>query len=199
MAIEHSLIADPHIHVPKGFATAQTEQVLSRNSLGEVVWKYPAGSVYAQMDIMNNSTAVSMAAPSDATLETDTDYVKMTGAGYPWSPTHQQLMSVVSGAIQVQVKGVYVLSFWSTLRIATNNRLMAIKFAINDTAPYSSQKILTRSTEANDDRNVSASSITISLDVDDTISFYTAASAATDATFRHVGVSAILLRDLTDA
>jgi hypothetical protein len=195
MSIEHKDITDPNIHPPTGFSTASQCQVLTKGPLGEPQWVFPGGNVFAQMDIINNATAVSLSAATDPTLATNSDYVPAKGAGFPWAATNERLLQVIDDEFVVQHRGLYKLDFWATLRVATNNRFIGIKFSINGV--LSPQKIITRSTENNDNRNVAASAIVpVTLEVGDTIGLHVAAFDATSVTFVDAGMTMVLLRNL---
>lgn len=197
MSNEHKDILDPNIHPPKGFAAASACQVLTKSTVdGSVQWIYPGGNVFGQMDVSGNTTAIAVPAAADSTLSTDSDYVKITGAGAPWSATHQRLMTFDVDKLQVQVPGIYLINFWCSGTISANNTRISIKFSTNDTAPYSVQRLTTRSTEVNDTRNLAAHSIVTELSVNDTLSLYVAANNATNVTLQDAGFSAILLRHL---
>ena len=197
MSNEHKDITDPNIHPPKGFAAASNGQSPTKSDgLGELIWTYPGGGVFGQMDIIGNTTAIAVSAATDTTLNTDANYVKITGAGAPWVATHQRFVTFVTDKLQVQVPGIYFINFWCSGVISANNTRIAIKFAVNDTAPYSVPKLATRSTEVNDTRNLAASSIITSLAVNDSLSLYVAASGATNVTLQDAGFSVILLRHI---
>lgn len=197
MAIEHKNIADPNIHPPKGFGGAATDSFLTKNGLGEVVWAVPSGSALGQLNITGNNTARSIAAAIDPNLQTDADYIKMSGIGFPWSSSFLSKVSFDIDQFQIQVPGHYRLDFWSSLRVAINNRFVGVRFARNGVlAP---QRLITRSTEAADIRNIAASAIIDNLEIGDTISLWVAANAATDITLQDAGFSLTLLKHLYDS
>jgi len=199
MATEHKNIIEADLHNPKGYSTAVDHQALHREPDGlggsKVAWKFPMGTVYGEMDIIGNTTAKSMTAAADATLNTDSDYVKLSGTGFPWSASHQDRITFTGSEFVAQYAGDYYISFWASIKVAAINTFIGIKYALNDTTPYSPQKIIDQAVTANDICTLSATGIIANLAVGDTISIYIASTVSTNITVTDAGVTAIMLHE----
>lgn len=138
------------------------------------------------MIITNNTTAKTLVAAADATLNTNTDYSKLTGASAPWSNlyTHNTTFSI--DKMTVPFAGYYQLYFWGSFKIVSINNFIGIKFAINST--LSTQKIVTQSSTANDIRSISGMSIVGPLAAGDSISLYIAGTIGTNITLQDGGL-----------
>lgn len=192
MTIEHSAIPDADLHQPKGAATADTKTVLVADGLGGTSWERQQLSDHAQMAVINNATATVVAAAVDSTLNTDTDYVKITAG---WSQTHGVGITFNVDELVVPVDGHYQIHFWADVLIPTINNFVGIKYAVNDTAPYSTQKIKSQSSTANDYRNLSGSGY-LTLTAGDTVSVYIAASKADNLVVEEAGMVLYLAHEV---
>jgi hypothetical protein len=189
---------------PKGFSGALDHQALHRES-GVVDWKYPSGVIYSEMDIVNNAVVQNIAytsATARATwLSTDANYVKCTGAGFPFAvgPTQLVTFDAVNDQFVIQVAGTYLINFWGSFLLADTNTYLSLKYAKNNTTPYSLQKLTGQSTSANDIINLSAAGVTTPLIVGDNISLYIAAWRAaginTNVTLEDGGMTITLLHE----
>lgn len=191
MAIEHKDITEPNIHEPKGASTANSGQVYTADGLGSGNWKYTSNSCHGEMSIINNATATAVVAAVDPTLNTDTDYVKVTAG---WGAPHLHNVTFNIDELVVSVSGHYDISFWSSIKIPAINNFIGIKYAVNDSAPYSLQKIVSQSTTANDYRNLSGHGA-IDLTAGDTLSVYIAGSKTDNLVIEEAGLSIILLHE----
>lgn len=191
MTIEHKLITDPDLHELKGASTAALDRVPVADGLGSNTWSRSIISDHAEMAITNNSTATAIVAAVDPTLNTDTDYVKITAG---WAVTHSSGITFAIDKLQVSVGGDYQMNFWGAVKIPLNNNFIGIKYAINDTTPYSLQKIVTQSATTNDYRNVFASGV-ITLSANDTISVYIAGSKTDSPIIEEAGMQMVLLHE----
>lgn len=199
MSIEHKNITDPNIHDLKGYGAAlvHTSPHKAPDGAGyKLVWTYAGGIVYGEMDILGNTTAKAMTAAVDPTLNTNTDYVKMSGAGFPWAASHQEYVTFTGSDLVIQVAGTYMINFWSSIKVAAINTFIGVKYSVNNTIPYSVQKIVGQSTTANDIKNLSASGIIANLAVGDTISLYLASTATTNVTVQDAGMIVSLMHEL---
>lgn len=191
MAVQHNLITDPEIHEAKGTSTATNRQVLVADGAGSASWQDTVLSNHAEMSITNNATATAVTAAVDATLNTDTDYTKVTAG---WASVHVEGMTFNVDELVATVAGDYRVDFWCSVKVALNNNFIGLKYAVNDTAPYSTQKIKTQSVTINDYRNMFASGI-VTLTVGQTISMYVAASKTDSLTFEEAGMQVSLLHE----
>lgn len=192
MATEHSTITDPNIHEPKGASTATNKSVLSSDGAGGTAWLRQQMSDHAQMTIANNATATAVTAAVDATLNTDSDYVKITPN---WVNTHGLGITFNVDELVAAVDGHYLLHFWADVKIPSINNFVGIKYAINDTTPYSTQKLKSQSTTANDYRNMSGSGY-LTLSAGDTVSVYIAATKTDNLVIEEAGLVLYLAHEV---
>ena len=188
MAIEHVNITDPELHEPKGASTASDGQIWVANGLGSGGFSNSMRNCHGQMVVTANSVAKSVTAAVDSTLNTNSDYQKLTGVSAPWSSVYQHNTTFSTDKIVVAFSGYYILSFWGALKVATNNNFVGIKYAINDVAPYSTQKLVSQAVSANDIFSLSATSIIGPIAANSSISIYIAASLGGNITFQDGGL-----------
>ena len=191
MATEHDTITDPYLREPKGAAAASAGTVYVSDGAASGAWEHTLMSDHASMVITNNATATSTTAAADSTLNTDSDYTKITAG---WALTHSAGITFNVDELVVAVTGDYKIDFWGTLKIPTNNNFVGVKYAINDTTPYSTQKIKAQAATANDYRNISASAM-VSLTAGDTISVYAASTSSDSLVFEEAGVAVLLVHE----
>lgn len=191
MAIEHNVITDPEIHEPKGISTAAANEMYVADGAGSGAWERTSISDHAEMAITNNATGTSTTAAGDPTLNTDADYTKITAG---WASTHAEGITFNVDELVAAVDGDYRITFWAAIKVGANNNFVAVKYAIDDTAPFSSQKIVTRSTAANDYRNVFASGI-VTLTAGQTISVYLASTITDTITVEEAGCQMWLVHE----
>ena len=185
MSIEHKDIPDANLHEPRGAATATDREMYVADGAGSGSWQRSAMSDHAEMTITNNSTATVVTAAVDSTLNTDSDYVKITAS---WGESHSHGILFSTDKLVVAVDGHYDLAFWSSIKIPTINNFVGIKYAINDGTPYSLQKLVSQSSTGNDYRNFAGHG-GATLSVGDTISVYIAASKSDNIVVEEAGIS----------
>ena len=190
MATEHKDILDPYRHEPKGADTAAVGTIYVADGAGGGVWEHTSNSVHGDMVITSGAVATVVAAAADATLNTDTDYVKVTAG---WALGHMDGLTFNTDEIVVPVGGEYEIAFWADILVPKNNNFVGIKYAVNDTAPYSGRKIIAQSTTVNDYLNMSGFGIVTSLSPLDTLSIYVACSQADSVIIQEAGLLVKLL------
>ena len=188
--IEHSVLSGSELHEPKGISSASDGQIYVANGSGGGVWEDQITNVHGEMVVINNATATAVTAAADATLNTDSDYVKITAG---WTGDHLHNVSFNTDELILSKGGFYYISFWCSIKVPTNNNFVSIKYAINDTAPYSNRKIKSQSVTANDYINMSATGILDSITADDTLSMYIAATKTDNIVIEEAGLCAMLL------
>lgn len=215
--IEHKNITDPEIHEPKGASAAGAGFIYVADGLGSGTWvipepkgadiatenevyladgvgggafKHTSTSCYGQMRIVNNSTAQPITVAS-TDLNTDTNYTKLT---FGWTSPYAENMTFAIDKMTVGVSGLYEMGFWGVIKVPKNANFVGIKYAINDTAPYSLQKIETQSNTANDYKNVSGESL-IQMTAGQSISMYVAALITDSPVFEEAGLVLKLLKE----
>jgi len=190
MPIEHVNIVDPEIHEPKGVAAASLNQIYLADGAGSGAWKNNLTTTHGDAIITGNTTATATSAAADSTLSTDSDYVKIT-AGWPLA--HGQGITLNVDEIVVPVAGDYHISFWADVKTPKNNNFVGVKYAVNDTAPFSSRKIIAQSTTVNDYLNISGMGIVVSLSANDTLSMYIASTQSDSLIVQEAGLVAFLI------
>lgn len=185
MAVEHVDATDPEIHEPKGISAAADGQVYVADGIGAGDWLDNIHNVHADMEITGNTTAIAVTAATDSTLATDSDYTKVSTG---WTLLHGDGITFNVDELVVPVAGDYEVTFWASLQIASNNTTVGVKYAVNDTTPYSARKVLQRSDAANDITNMSATGMVAGLVASDTISVYIAADVTGNVTIKEAGL-----------
>lgn len=171
MTIQHKDITGDNIHEPKGIATAAAKLSYVSNGSGSGTWKrigtdnllglttdggvvgrklitngsegftLAYDNLYGSMVMTNNTTAFTVAAAADATLNTTSDYVILTNTGAPWASSNlegitfntDRLISPVNGLYSLEINlGISAFSF--------SNGLVAARYLINGST-FGSRKI----------------------------------------------------------
>jgi len=192
MAIEHKDIPDAELHEPKGAAGAAAGDMFIADGAGSGSWQASIMSNHGQMTITNNATATSVTGAVDATLNTDTDYVKITAG---WGDAHVHGVTFNTDELVCAIDGHYEVSFWASIKIPQNNNFVGIKFSINDSTPYSPQKLVSQSATTDDYRNMMGNS-GVDLTAGDTISIYVAASKTDSLVVEEAGLTLQLTHEL---
>ena len=191
MATEHVDITDPEIHEPKGVASAAAGEMYVADGAGGGAWQKSGMTNHGEMTVTNNSTATSVTAAVDATLNTDTDYTKITAG---WSGPHVHGVTFNVDELVVAVTGHYEVSFWSSIKVPQNNNFVGIKYSINDGTPHSLQKLVSQSVTTNDYLNIAGHG-GVELTAGDTLSIYMAASKTDSIVVEEAGVSLLLIHE----
>lgn len=188
MTIQHSAIPDAQLHEPKGVVSATSGAIYVADGAGSGSWNPTIINTHGQMVITANAVAKAMTAAVDPTLNTNTDYVKMTGAAFPWTNQYSHGVTFSTDKMVLTQAGYYIVSFWGAFLVAATNTFIGVKYAIDDTPPYSVQKLISQSTTANDYKNMSATSILGPVTAGQTISMYLASSNPTNVTLKDGGL-----------
>lgn len=183
--ILHSTLTGNELHESKGVATAAEGTVYAANGTGSGVWSHTINNTHGQMCIIANTTAKAL---TGGVLTSDASYVKMTGVGFPWVQDYAHGVSVSTDKFILTQPGYYIVSFWGTFLIATNNAFIGVKWALNDTAPYSTQRLVARASAAGDYKSVSATAIIGPVNANDTLSMYIASDTSGNVTLQDSGV-----------
>jgi len=189
---EHVDLADPELHEPKGVAAASLGQMYIADGVGSGAWEDNTGNTHGDAIITSNTTVTAVTAAVDATLATDSDYVKITAA---WTLAHGENVTLSTDKIVVGVGGTYFITFWADVLVPLTNNFIGIKYAVNDTPPYSSRKVIGQSQSTSDFLNLSASGVVASLSANDTLSVYIAATKTDSLIVQEAGLIAILLHE----
>lgn len=182
---EHSDLTGTDLHEPKGVENASANEIYIADGSGSGAWKKSAYGVHGEMIINVNVTPEVTPTAVDTTLSTDSDYTKIiTG----WSTGHLSEVTFNVDELIVPVSGVYEIHAWADIFCPANNQRVGIKYAINDSAPYSTRKFISTSAAVSDIINISGSGYAVGLLASDTLSLYIATDKAGDPTVLEAGV-----------
>ena len=177
---------------PKGVGAASEGQLLIADGAGGSSWKHDLTNTHGDAIIAGNTTLTAVTAAVDASLATDSDYVKVTAG---WSLAHGKQVTLNVDELVFPIAGEYFITFWADIKVPTTNNFVAIKYAVNDTPPYSNRKIITQSSSTNDYVNLAASGIVTSIGTNDTLSVYVAATKSDNLIVQEAGLIAFLLHE----
>lgn len=169
MALEHASLTGAQLHEPKGADVASSGQIYIANGIGSGAWSNNMRTHHGDMTITSNATATAVTAAVDATLSTSTDYKQITAG---WADGHLVGISRSTDKLVVSSTGHYIMSFWCSVKIPTINNYIGIKYVVNGST-YSTQKIVSQSSTANDFRNLSGTA-QVMLNAGDTLAVYIA-------------------------
>jgi len=172
MAIDHKAVTDAERHPPKGASTASASEFLAAKGADDTEFRAvqtnelgttggaegdtvrvkadgtlefieETGTVHGYMGLANNSTVVAVTAAGDATLNTDSQYIKITnGSSDLWDTFTDEGVIITDDYIQIEVAGDYEINYWASANSNVINTLIAIKFSTDDTNNnLSSQKV----------------------------------------------------------
>lgn len=190
MTIQHSAIADPNIHEPKGVSTAAAGTIYIANGSGSGSWKPDGGSSYGDLYITSGATSQTLSAASAyAILNPASTWASGVSNGVTLTPA--------SGYIVLSTAGTYLISFWANFTTAALSAGTAynFKYAINGTT--STRKLtVTKISNGADNLHVSASGI-MTVSANDQLSMYVGGdgtSSSTAITVTEAGLTAVLLK-----
>jgi len=192
---EHVSITDPQIHEPKGVSSADEGHVYIADGLGSGDWKLPGGSVFGEMEVINNSTIQALSAASDATLNTATDYVKVDSGIWTVGEINNMTFDATNDKLIIPVTGTYRLNVWLSFKMSVLTTLAAFRFSWDDTNDHMSvRRALRLSGNAGDVGSVSMS-IFRPLIAGDTVSLFVAADKAVNLTVVEAGINVVLMKE----
>lgn len=189
---EHNTLTGSSLHEPKGVASAAVQTIYVADGAGSGDWVLPPTASHGEMVVESYNTSFIVTGAIDPTLNTDTDYTKITGTGM-WAAGHLDKVTFNVDELIVPVDGEYEIYFWVSLEVGTTNTLVSIKFAIDDSAPYSTRKLLSRSKVVSDINTMSGFGYVTGLTAGQTISLYIAADTTCNVIGREAGFTVKLL------
>lgn len=224
MAIQHRDITDPNIHEPKGVATANQGTAYMADGLGSGIWRKlvatdlsgvasstedhrillgPSGAFKTAADfsigsmlINNNQNAFGVTSAADSTLNTDSDYVLLTGNGAPWQADDLNLMRGVTfntDRMTITVAGIYKLEFWAVIKgFPSNSAAIGVKYRLNGNT-LGPAKAVIKSNSTGDYGNISAFGIT-QLSPNDYLQIMVASTTTGNLLFENFRFTAQLLK-----
>lgn len=223
MAIQHKDIPEGQLHEPKGISLAANRQVYVADGSGSGDWAKVKSenlegltgdggvsgniiltdgvggftmvphSSYGVMAVTNNTVAFTVAAASDATLQTNSDYVLFTGVGAPWVGETLYGTTFTTNRLTVTKSGIYDVRFWANIYgFPSNTAYVGAKFRVNGSA-WSARTIVSKSNSAGDHGELNAFGL-ISLTAGDYVQLYVASSAAGSLVIRNANLTIDLRR-----
>lgn len=190
---EHKDLTGTDLHEPKDVATANVDEVYVADGAGSGSWQRSLLGVHGEMVIQSNSTAEVVGTAVDTTLATDSDYTKIiTG----WSAGHLAEITFNTDELVLPYAGDYYITAWADISCPANNQRVGIKYAVNDSTPYSVRKLVTTSAAAGDVVNLAGSGFLPNLNANDTVSLYLATDKAGDPTILEAGICAFMVHEV---
>jgi len=206
LTIQHRNIPDAERHEPKGASSAAVGSIYSSDGVGSGVWQKVKSSnlsgvagdggnnnlklvtdgsggfvtrtnaAFGTMAITGNTNAFAVTAAADATLNTNTDYVLLTGTGAPWASENLVGVSFTTNRLTVPVTGFYKIDLWSTIVgwPSTATKVSA-KYRVNGTT-FSTRHPMARSPSTTTDPGELTGFGHIMLNANDFIQLYIAST-----------------------
>lgn len=225
MAIQHKNIPDAELHESKGVATAVVNTAYFANGAGSGSWSKVTtpklqglstdggvarlklltdgaegfdlyrDAAFGKMHITNNSTPFALTAAADATLNTASQYVLLTGSGAPFANGLEDGVVFNTNKLTVQHDGVYDLNFWSCLTsFPSNTARVGLKFRINGTT-FSDMKVVVKS-NSNGDSGLMAANDLVQLSANDYIQLYIASDTTGNVTINNMMLTMKMIKAL---
>lgn len=189
---EHNTLTGSSLHEPKGVASANLGEVYRADGAGSGVWQQPPVVTHGEMLVQSYATPFPIGAAVDTTLNTDTDYIKITGSGM-WQAGHLHNVTFNVDELIVPVDGEYEIHFWACINVDVTSTTVGVKFAINDTTPYSVRKIIQKTQGTSSIENLSGFGYVGPLSASDTLSLYIAADKNCNVVGKEAGFTVKLL------
>ena len=225
MTVQHKDIPDAQRHEPKGASTASTNQVYAADGAGSGTWKkltsnnlqglagdggssnlklvtdgtngfvYRTNAAFGTMAITGNTNAFAVTAAADATLNTNTDYMLLTGTGAPWAS--ENLVGGVTfttNRLTAPVTGYYKIDLWSTIVgwPSTATKLSA-KYRVNG-GTFSTRHPMARSPSSTTDPGELTGFGHILLTANDFIQLYVASTVSGGVIFSDMNTTLTLIQ-----
>lgn len=225
MAIQHKNIPEAELHESKGVSTAVVNTAYFANGSGSGSWKKVGAETlnglsgdggvarlkvvtdgangfdlyrdysFGKMHITNNTTPFALTAAADATLNTSSQYVLLTGSGAPFANGTGDGVTFSTNRLTVGYAGVYDLNFWACLTgFPSNTAKVAMKFKINGTT-FSDMKVVTKSNSNGDDGILAACDL-IQLSANDYIQLYIASDVTGNVVINNSALTMKMIKAL---
>lgn len=164
MTIQHKDITGVNVHEPKGVDAAAAKLVYVSNGSGSGTWKrigtdnllglttdggltgrklitngsegftLAYDNLYGSMVMTNNTTAFTVAAATDSTLNTTSDYAIITGTGAPWASSNLDSITFNTDRLISPINGIYSLEITlACSAFSFNAGVVAARYLINGT------------------------------------------------------------------
>jgi len=183
ISIEHAVIPDAQLHPMKGAAGATAGQLPVADGAGATAFTSPFNAA-GQMSIFTGTVATAVTAAADATLSTNSDYVKVV---LGLVSSHLVNVGFATDHLIVQKAGTY-LCLINTVVEGSGTSHTGLKIAVNST--LQTWKTVVESPAG---QRLSATfHCVLTLAVNDTVSLYVANTQG-NVTVREAGVSIVRL------
>lgn len=224
MTIQHLNIPDGQRHEPKGAGSAPANTIYSADGLGSGTWQKvksnniqgvagDGGSTnlrpitdgangfvlrnaasFGSMVISGNTNAITMTAAVDNTLNTNTDYILMTGTGAPWASENLfGGVTFTTNRLTVPVTGVYKIDLWSTIiGWPSGASKVSVKYRVNG-GTFSTRHPMGRAPATASDPGELTGFGHISLNAGDFLQLYAASTVSGGLIFQDLNTSLTLL------
>jgi len=145
------------------------------------------------MAITNNTNAFAVTAAADSTLNTNTDYVLLTGTGAPWASENLLGITFTTNRLTVPVTGIYKIDLWSTIiGWPSTAAKISVKYRVNGST-YSSRHPMAKSPASATDPGELTGFGHIALNANDFIQLYVASSVTGSLTFGDLNTTLTLV------
>lgn len=225
MTVQHKSIPNAELHEPKDINTAVIHTAYVADGAGSGDWKkidsralnglagdggiarlklvtdgsngfdlYPDYS-FGKMQFAANTTPFPVTAAADSTLNTNSDYVLLTGSGAPFINGTSDGVVFSTNKLTMGSAGIYELSFWANISSYPNNTgKIAFKFKVNGTT-FSTLNVIIKANSAGDHGLVCASDL-IQFAATDYVQLYVASEATGNLTIHNLNLTAKMIKAL---
>jgi hypothetical protein len=158
-------------------------------------FKYALGSAYGSIVINNNSTNFAITAAADSTLNTNSDYEVLSGAGAPWTPDLTYEVGTSSDSLIPARSGIYRVETWlDIVSFPSNSSRLAVKYIVNGNQ-FSLRKLTVKSNSGGDSGNISGFGL-LQLTGGDEIKLAVASTDTGNIVFESGNIALTLIRAL---
>lgn len=223
MAVQHRNILDAELHEPKGVVSAAVNTSYFSTGSGSGSWKKVGSetlkglsgdggvankrilttgdngfklvtdTAYANMQIVNNTVNFPITAAADSTLNTNSQYVLLSGAGAPFASTVSSGVTFDTNKLTANVSGIYELSCWTDISLfPSNTAKVALKFRINGST-YSALKVVAKSNSNGDYGNLVAFDL-VPFTANDYVQIYVASDTTGNINFNSFNLTMNLIK-----
>lgn len=190
--VQHANIPDANLHEPKGVVSATQGTVYVADGEGSGDWT-DLPYAYGQMGIAGNTGAFTATAAIDASLNTTSDYVLLSGSGAPWAGGSTSGTSFFGNQLTVAIKGLYKLSLVATVvGFPGASTKVAFKTRISNAAFVARKAVV--QTAATTSSNQAVSEELVNLDAGSTLQVYVASTDSGNVVIGDLSLIAVLVK-----
>lgn len=224
MTIQHLNIPDGQRHEPKGAGSAPANTIYAADGLGSGTWtkvksinlqgsagdggsnnlrpitdgsggfNLRTAAALGSMVITGNTNAITMTAAVDNTLNTNTDYILLTGTGAPWASENLYGgVTFTTNRLTIPVTGIYKIDLWSTIiGWPSNAAKVSVKYRINGTT-FSTRHPMARAPAVATDPGELTGFGNINLNAGDFLQLYVASTVSGGLIFQDLNTTLSLV------